>query len=341
MIDEHRIFREQARARKKNEFRNLTYQEIYDNYKSIYTDYLTNLLVNLFDYENVPDTFNPQALEYLLRYFGYANVIAIDSKNIFVEGIEFDQPNVNFNLGSIIGGLAKPNQGENVGSMLANNSAQALTRLNVNKAKAPVYITIPNKYSFYFSSNCSDQDLINSTACFLAEIKASIISNLRQQKTPFIAFTKDNSLSSKAVFDQLQAGQPFITVDSDVTDDDIKKLITTMPVQSPNLAPTLADSWHTAMGEFLQMTGIDASSVDKKERLTADESNSEKPQVSASLNVYLKARQSQIDLLNKVLHSNIKVSLSSSGLDDILNFAETGTGVLSDDDSNEGEQNDD
>lgn len=337
MFDEHRIFRQQAKQRQKGNFGQVSYRELFTTYKDIYTDYLTNLLINLFDYKNVPSSFNVQGLEYLLRMFGYANVVAVDKDNIYTEGIGFDTPSLNFSLGTLIGGLGKANtrSGENVGSLLSEKGATCLTRMNVNDVKAPVYVTIPNKFSFYTGSQCSDAELIDATASFLAEIKASVIANLRLQKSSFVGFTKDANLSSKIIYDKLMRGEQFIQVDSDVTDDDIRKIITTLPLQIPNLSGTLADSWNTAMNEFLQMTGINASSVDKKERLTAEESVSDRPKVSASLNVYLKARQSQLDLLNECLGTDIQVELSSSGVDDLVNFAQTGTGQMTGDDSDD------
>lgn len=337
MFDEHRIFRQQAKQRQKGSLGQVSYQELFTTYKDIYTDYLTNLLINLFDYKNVPQSFNTQGLEYLLRMFGYANVVAVDEDNIYTEGIGFDTPSLNFSLGTLIGGLGKANtsSGENVGSLLSEKGATCLTRMNANSIKAPVYVTIPNKFSFYTGSQCSDAELVDTTASFLAEIKASVIANLRLQKSSFIGFTKDANLSSKIIYDKLMRGEQFIQVDSDIAEDDIRKIITTLPLQMPNLSGTLADSWNTAMNEFMQMTGINASSVDKKERLTAEESVSDRPKVSASLNVYLKARQSQLDLLNKCLGTDIKVELSSDGLDDLVNFAQAGTGQLTGDDSDD------
>ena len=187
-----------------------------------------------------------------------------------------------------------------------------------------------NKFSFYLGALSSDSDLIDRTAKTLAEIKASMIVNIRQQKTPFIGFTKDGNLTSKSVWQNLESGKPFIQIDSDAFDNDVKKVITTMPVQTPNLAPTLKDSWNDTMSEFLTFTGVDNVSIDKKERLTAGEASSNAPQVSASLNIYIKARQSQLDLLNESLGTNIKAVVNSNSISELINFAQTGTGDISD-----------
>lgn len=328
---EHRLYRESQKGYKKGELDFESYRSLYDRYYDIYSDYLTNLLINLIDYEDAPKTLNIQGLEFMLRQYGYANIIAVDKDNIFVEGIGFDYPGVNVPMGSIIGGLAGSSETGNVArDLLDNKEPKVLTRINADKVKPPVYVTMSNKFSFYLGALSSDSDLIDRTAKTLAEIKASMIVNIRQQKTPFIGFTKDGNLTSKSVWQNLESGKPFIQIDSDAFDNDVKKVITTMPVQTPNLAPTLKDSWNDTMNEFLTFTGVDNVSIDKKERLTAGEASSNAPQVSASLNIYIKARQSQLDLLNESLGTNIKAVVNSNSISDLINFAQTGTGDISD-----------
>lgn len=326
---EHRLYRQSQKGYKKGELDFEPYRSLYGRYYDIYSDYLSNLLINLIDYENAPKTLNIQGLEFMLRQYGYANIIAVDKDNIFVEGIGFDYPGVNVPMGSIIGGLSGNNETGNVArDLLDDKEPKVLTRINAGNIKPPVYVTMSNKFSFYLGALSSDSDLIDRTAKTLAEIKASMIVNIRQQKTPFIGFTKDGNLTSKSVWQNLELGKPFIQIDSDAFDNDVKKVITTMPVQTPNLAPTLKDSWNDTMNEFLTFTGVDNVSIDKKERLTAGEASSNTPQVSASLNIYLKARQSQLDLLNESLGTDIKAVVNSNSISDLINFAQTGTGEI-------------
>lgn len=306
-IDEHRIFRQNAKLNKNGEINYSPYNIIYERYYNIYNDYLTNLLINLIEYENVPQSLNVEGLEFMLRYFGYANIVAVDKENIFVEGITDTYPNFNLQLGSVIGDYG---ESKFINDMIGKNKPVSLNRFNVKQAAGkPVYVTVPNKFSFYTGANVSDADLINQTAATLAEIKASIISNIRQQKTPFIGFTKDGNLTSKIVWDSLEQGKPFINIDSDAFDD-VNKVIQTFPVQTPNLAPTLQDSWSNAMSEFLTLTGIRNVNIDKKERLITAEATSNDELVNNSLNIYIKARQNQLDLINEAIGTNMKVNIN-------------------------------
>lgn len=336
---EHRIYREQQRRSKKGDFIQNDFKRVYDNWYGFYQNELQTLLINLIKYENVPDTFNARGLEYMLRSFGYANLIALDKDHIFVQGLGMDNIGVNIPLGSLIGGFNLKESPE-LTKLLDGKEPYLLTRLNLDQAKSQdaVYVTMANKFAYYYGSQASDMDMVNYTASLLAEIKASLIENIEQQKTPFVGFTKDGSLTSKVVWQQLASGKPFIQIDSDQYDD-ISKVITTMPVQTPNLAPTLEDSWHSAFSEFLTFAGIDNSNIDKKERLVADEATANNAAVSAFMQTYLNARQDQLDLLNKAIGTNIKVSVNGSGVDDLINFAKTGTGGLSNDESNTPEEN--
>lgn len=326
---EHRIYREDAKRRKKGDFLGEDFSEIYTEYYDIYTDYLNNLLINLISYKGAPKSLSQQGLEYMLRTFGYANLTAVDSKNIYVQGIGYDNPGVNVPLGSLIGGFGVAKSGEYITKLLQEKEPQVVTRLNMREIKPPIYVTLSNKFSFYTGQQAADVNLVSRTASTLAEIKASIIANIRQQKTPFVGFTKDGNLTSKIVWKELQSGKPFIQVDSSQFDDDIRKVITTMPVQTPNLAPTLQDSWNSAMSEFLTLVGINNSNIDKKERLVVSEAAANDQQISYSMRVYLNARNQQLDLLNQVLGTHIKAVMNEGTAEELHDFARNETGGLS------------
>lgn len=310
---EHRVFRTNQKLTKKGEANLGTFNQIYTDYYNIYSDYLTNLLINLLEYQGAPKTLNTQGLEFMLRSFGYANVIAISKDEIYTDGIGFNTPGVNVGLGSLIGGVNGKNN-DGLQAILNGENPQVLTRENVTNAKLPVYVTLSNKFSYFTGQICSDTSLIQRTASTLAEIKAQIIANLRMQKTPFIGFTKNGNLTAKTIYKQLMQGKPFIQVDASVYDDDIKKAVSIFPAQVPNLAQTLNDSWNEAINEFLTMTGLNNVSVDKKERLVSSEGDANNQQISASLQIYINARQQQMDLLNDVLGTNIQVTINGDTL---------------------------
>lgn len=297
-----------------------SYDEIYNDYYNIYSDYLLNLLISEFKYENTPITFNERALEWMLRMIGWANVLAVDNENIVVEGVGDGGLGINTELGSLFTNTSVNDMGKFAKDMLGNKKPTILTGFNTDTAKLPVMITMSNKLNYYSTTNISDMTIVDRTARTLAEIKASEITNIRQQKTPFIGFTRDGSLTAKSVWQQLQSGKPFISVDKDVLgkDGNINNLISVVPTQTPNLAPTLKDSWNDTMNEFLTFMGLDSMAVDKKERLVTAEAESNDQQVSISASIYLDARNKQLSLLNKKLGTNIYVKMNFDTLEDTL-----------------------
>lgn len=330
---EHRIFRQSQKLVKKDRTDLGSYQEIYNDYKNLYSDYLTNLVINLLEYKGAPKTLNQQGLEWMLRQFGYANVVAISPDEIYTDAIGFNSPGFNVSLGSMIGGIT-PKQNKGLKAILDGKEPEIITRENYKNVKKPCYVTLSNKFSYYQGQACADSDLINRTASTLAEIKANILANLRMQKTPFIGFTRQGNLSAKEIYHQLSAGKPFIQVDSEVFGDDIKKALSVFPLSIPNLSSSLADAWSVAMNEFLTMTGIDNVPVDKKERLISAEGESNNQQIGTSLQIYISARQQQIDLLNEALGTNIKVGVNTGIVDKMQNLS-----VLPDSDTEGGEDN--
>ena len=86
---ERRIYKMNRKRNKTDSAENLygdNFNQVERDYYNIYSDYLTNLILNLITYENAPDTLDERFLEFNLRYYGFARVGGIDSDNVFVIG---------------------------------------------------------------------------------------------------------------------------------------------------------------------------------------------------------------------------------------------------------------
>lgn len=297
---EHRLFRDNAKGKQKQDgLLGSNFQGTYQEYYRIYRDWLYNLLLNVIKYENVPETFNPQALEYMLRTYGYAVVAASDADSIFVSGFTGDNVGTN-TFGNVIGQF----DDTNITALLGDEPTQ-LTRVNVGKVSGPVYIGLANKFSYFVGgSSTADLDLIDRAAQTMAEIKANEILNMRQMKTPFFGFTKNKNLTNLNVWRKIAAGEPFIQIDSEI--DDISDVISTIPLNVPSYLSQFKDQWDNELNELLSQLGINNLTSDKKERLVVDEVNANNQLISISLQIYLDARNNQLALLNKQLGTNIK-----------------------------------
>lgn len=308
-----------GKKRRRNWNRREPYGELFDKYHSIYYNYLMNILMSEFKYHNVPETLNVDGLEYSLRYYGYGSITAIDKDTIYIGSPRILSPGVN----SVFGSILDNTEDDTLETLLDGRRVTQLTRVNYKTAKAPVSIIIPNKRNYYlYTDAISDRVLVDTTAEILAEIKAEIILNIRQQKTPFVGLTTDNSLTSKSVWQQLEEGKPFIAIDKDLADKDkgkgrgisgdidLSKILQILPTQVPNLSAGLKDDWNEAIGEFLNQVGMNSVAVDKKERLLSYEAEANYQQILASRKSYLDARNNQLKLLNGAIGTNIYVTLN-------------------------------
>lgn len=325
----------------------LDYDDLRSRLADIYRKYLTNITISAIKYVGFPDTFSSEVIEYYLRYWGFADIIVLNKDEMYVNGQDSISPKVNYLFGNITTSINAVD--DKLIDILGTKEIEPLNRINYKDAKLPVKVTIPDQYSYLFTSDFNEKNLIDFHANYLSEIKASMIANIREQKTPFIGVTTDKNLTSKIIFENLEDGKPFISVDSDLPDDTrIDDIIRLMPTQVPNLSATLQDSWNNDINEFLTMIGIDNTMVDKKERLVAQEATANEAEVSLAMETFLKPRQDALDLINKVLGTNLRVEPNyrelSRNVENLrnnlgtLNMADTGTGGKTGE-SNEGNDN--
>lgn len=285
------------------------------DYYQIYNDYLTNLVLNLITYENAPDTLDERFLEFNLRYYGYARVGGVDDKNVFVLGQNQNGEYGLNALGSLIDQSMIPNP---FSVDDKTKELPYLTRMNF-AGKDAGYVTICNKYNYYMAgimSTFTDMQLINRVSKSLAKIKASEMRNVDFMKQQFIGLTKNKNLTANQIFQQIQEGQSFIGIDSDLGDIDSILDVTDFNVH--DYLPSLKTAWNNEVSELLTMLGINTVGVDKKERLVSMEAEANAQLTEASANVYLQARNQQLEILNDVLGTKIEATFNQQAFQQLV-----------------------
>lgn len=307
----------------RNETRKDTDENLYgDNfatmeqeYYNIYVDYFTNLVLNLITYENAPDTLDERFLEFNLRYYGYARVGGVDKDNVFVLGQNQNGEYGLNALGSLIDQSTIPNP------FAVDDSTQELpylTRMNYQD-KNDGYVTICNKYNYYMAglmTTFTDMQLVDRVSKSLAKIKASEMRNIDLMKQQFIGLTKNKNLTANQVFQQIQEGKSFIGIDSDLGD--ITSILDVTDFNIQDYLPSLKTAWNNEVSELLTMLGIDTVGVDKKERLVAMEAAANAQLTEASANVYLQARNQQLEILNHVLGTKIEATFNQQAFQQLV-----------------------
>ena len=315
---ERRLYKMHRNETRKDTDENLygdNFATMEQDYYNIYVDYFTNLVLNLITYENAPDTLDERFLEFNLRYYGYARVGGVDKDNVFVLGQNQNGEYGLNALGSLIDQSTIPNP------FAVDDSTQELpylTRMNYQD-KNDGYVTICNKYNYYMAglmTTFTDMQLVDRVSKSLAKIKASEMRNIDLMKQQFIGLTKNKNLTANQVFQQIQEGKSFIGVDSDLGD--ITSILDVTDFNIQDYLPSLKTAWNNEVSELLTMLGIDTVGVDKKERLVAMEAAANAQLTEASANVYLQARNQQLEILNHVLGTKIEATFNQQAFQQLV-----------------------
>lgn len=305
------------------------------DYYRIYNDYLTNLVLNLITYENSPDTLDERFLEFNLRYYGFARVGGLDQGNVFVLGQNQNGEYGLNALGSLIDQSTIPNP---FSVDDKTKDLPYLTRMNYREHEAG-YVTLTNKYNYYMSglmSTFTDMQLIDRVSKSLAKIKASEMRNVDMMKQQFIGLTKNKNLTANQVYQQMQEGQSFIGIDEDLGD--ITRVLDVTDFNIHDYLASLKTAWNNEVSELLTMLGINTVGVDKKERLISMEAEANAQLTEASANVYLQARNQQLEILNEVLGTKIEATFNQQAFQQLVKLQDAqNTGQIDVDMNNEEE----
>ncbi len=316
---ERRIYKDYRNTLKRTQSGETMYggnwERIQNDYYMIYLDYFNNLLLNLITYKNgddeVPITLDVRFLEYCLRMFGFAR-IGGNSENVFVVG-----PNDN---------AAEPYAGAygwlmdktEVNVKALNTTLKQINRLNYQDLSEG-YVTLSNKYSWYLAgvgSQFTDFQLIERVAKTLALIKATQVRNIEQFKTPYVGYTSNKNLTAKNIWNNVNAGIPFIEVDDDIGD--INRIFNIANLNVQDHLASLKDQFNNEMNEMYTILGINVSGVDKKERLLKNEINANSQVTEASGNIYLDARNAPLDLFNKVTGLKLQAIYNQDSVQELV-----------------------
>lgn len=288
-------------------------------YYNIYFDYLVNLIINLIKYENAPKTLDERFLEYNLRCFGYCRVGGTDKDNIFCLKSDKQPSDVNTTQ---LGFLTDEVEITNPFSV-EFEKLPLITRTNYKKLDKG-YINLSNKFSYLvagLAGTYTDFKLIDRVAMTLAKIKATQVFNLNQMKLPYIVFTKNKNLTGINIWEQINQGVPVIQIDGEEMHN-VNEFVQVANLNVPDFTPSLKTQWNNEIDEMLTILGINTVGVDKKERLVATEADSNSQLIEASGNIYLEARNRQLELINEVFGTHIEAKFNQESYEQLVKMRE-------------------
>ena len=140
----------------------------------------------------------------------------------------------------------------------------------------------------------------------MAEIDDIIMQNLRQQRVPYLFATdENNSFSMKALYDRIYQGEPAIFVDKDMLKGEPENIMV-IPTLAPYLVDKLQIQKQEMERELLTFLGIN-NTLEKKERLIVDETNSNNQFIKMASDIGFKQRQLACEQMNKMFGLNVSV----------------------------------
>ena len=250
------------------------------NYRRIY-DYYKMLALNMFTWENLPETMDSRYIENAL----YENGLCLvnDDKDL--------------------GLLSVPcSYGAN---MNINGESTEVITSGYNYVKTVKYIN---------NDNCvliRNNDLAKATRDYIAnyaermlEVEMCIRANINQQKFPwFINATEKTKKSLQLIFDKVENFEPFILANREIMGEAPLEVLT---MSTPYVADKLNSYKYELEREILSFLSLN-NNFEKKERLLTDEVNSNNDFIHTNAMLMYKVRLQACEQINKKFGLNVRV----------------------------------
>lgn len=247
----------------------------------MYYNRLMELAINLFKWDNLPDTVDERFLE--LTLYGDGMAVYFD-----------DEVLGNLCLQTMIGGEL------DVYRIPISRTAYASNGYNRQLTSANSVLIFNN----FTHTNCILD--VEMYARRLYEIERAIDVNVKAQKTPMLVrSTETQRLTLLNLYMQYDGNEPFIFGDKNLDLDDIKVLKTDAPFIADKLNILKRQIWN----EALTYLGIENSNTEKKERMVTDEITTNLGAVQASRACRLNARRQAAEQINRMFGTNITVDI--------------------------------
>lgn len=255
-------------------YKNINFTRIYDYYKM--------LALNMFTWENLPQTMNSRYIENALYENGLCLVNNDDNMGLI---------SVPCNFGA---------------DMNINGESTEVITSGYNYIKTINYIK--NKDCVLIRNNDlakATRDYIANYAERMLEVEMCIRANINQQKFPwFINATEKTKKSLEIIFEKVENFEPFILANKEIGLGDNALEVLTMP--TPYVADKLNEYKYELEREILTFLSLN-NNFEKKERLLTDEINSNNDFISTNAMLMYKNRLQACKEINKKFGLNVKV----------------------------------
>lgn len=276
--------------------------DVESNYR-YYVGLLLNRVVNLFEWDNLPETVDKQYLCSLLFLTGKATFFKKDDKLYVADcaiGGELDE--YYFPKYAI---LANPVLGSK--NLLIDTDCAIVYTSTADKINNNVRMG-----DVGYMASCPTYGLITKTAELLADCMSSINIAQKNTRASFVvtAPTDNVRVQMDMLLKRMYDGEPYTTVtDSAFADNRVTVSPLTTTVGNTTLRE-LRETQQYYLSQFYHAIGVDSNSNFKRERLTTAELDSESEPLQINTIDMISSVKEGIERVNKMFGSHITVELS-------------------------------
>lgn len=249
-----------------------------------YLDRLKKVALSMFEWINLPSSMNARYLEMCLYYKGQAALL-YDNTYGFI--------NTQCSSAGYINIYGLPSK-LNCYSFEYQSMRRNYVGLNDynNDKEDDECILVMNNYDLTPTATS-----IELFALRLYEAERTIDVNVKSQKTPIMIVVDDTQrLLMENLYNQYNGNQPFIFGDKNQLQGDMIKAIKT---EAPFIVDKMTTYKKEILNEALTFLGINSLMVEKNERLTESEANSNNEYINLNLQSYLIPRKEACRLFNE------------------------------------------
>lgn len=258
-------------------FKSLNYERLFNYYKM--------LALNMFTWENLPETMNTRYIEEAL--FNHGLCLVNDDENL--------------------GLISVPcNYGAN---MNINNEPTEVMTCGFNYVKTinHMHKKVKNKCQLIRNNDLgiATKDYVSNYAQRMLEVEMCIRANINQQKFPwFVNATEKTKKSLEIMFEKVENFEPFILANKEIGLNENALEVLTM--NTPYVADKLNEYKYELEREILTFFSLN-NNFEKKERLLTDEVNSNNDFVATNGMLMFKTRLEACEKINEKFGLNIRV----------------------------------
>lgn len=278
-----------------------------------YFERLKKIALSIFEWVNLPSSMNARYLEETLFYDGQASLLK-DNRYGCINTKCCSDGNIN------IYGL--PTR-LNCYSYTYQEPRLLYTGINNQVNQDNSCILVQNTWGRI--PTCATLDLF---AYRLYEAERTCDVNIKAQKTPVLLLTDENQrLTMENMYSQIDGNRPAIFGDkNNLSTDQIRAIKTDAPFVADKVMEYKKEIWN----EALTFLGINNIQLEKKERLIADEANSNNELINLNLQSYLAPRQEACKQFNELFNLTDNNAISVRVRSDLHNIIKNTQSIVTD-----------